>query len=144
MTNCKSKATPLINHTGEVHATTYGYNTPAPGGPLLVAVNPYSDIEGLYTEEMLDKYLAIMPSDGAPEPHVFGMAARAYQKMMASGENQAVVISGESGAGKTETAKLLLQFLAVAASGTSSQQDDSRGALQRAVMGSNPIMESFG
>ena len=112
-------------------------------GPLLVAVNPYSDIEGLYSDEVLEQHLALMPADGT-EPHVYGMAARAYQKMMASGNNQAVVISGESGAGKTETAKFLLQYLAAAASGTSHNSEDGRGSLQRAVMGSNPIMESFG
>jgi myosin heavy subunit len=112
-------------------------------GPLLVAVNPYTEIEGLYSSEQLEKFLTIMPAE-TPEPHVFGMAARAYQKMMATGDNQAVVISGESGAGKTETAKLLLQYLAAAASGTSAGSTDERGALQNAVMATNPVMESFG
>ena len=87
-------------------------------GPLLVAVNPYADVEGLYSTEKLDEHLVLMPSE-EPPPHVYGMAARAYQKMMATGGNQAVVISGESGAGKTESAKFLLTYLAAAASGTS-------------------------
>ena len=112
-------------------------------GPLLVAVNPYSEVEGLYSTDQLEKFLTIMPAE-TPEPHVYGMAARAYQKMMASGGNQAVVISGESGAGKTETAKFLLTYLAAAASGTSAESNDARGALQRAVMATNPIMESYG
>ena len=112
-------------------------------GPLLVAVNPYCEIDGMYSTEVLEKFLAVMPAE-TPEPHVYGMAARAYQKMMANGSNQSVVISGESGAGKTETAKLLLTYLAAAASGTSAGSADSRGALQGAVMATNPIMESYG
>ena len=112
-------------------------------GPLLVAVNPYCEIDGMYSTEVLEKFLAVMPAE-TPEPHVYGMAARAYQKMMANGSNQSVVISGESGAGKTETAKLLLTYLAAAASVTSAGSADSRGALQGAVMATNPIMESYG
>ena len=112
-------------------------------GPLLVAINPYCEVEGLYSNEVLEEHLTIMPTD-TPQPHVYGMAARAYQKMMATGDNQAVVISGESGAGKTESAKFLLTYLAAAASGTSAETSDARGALQRAVMATNPIMESYG
>ena len=113
-------------------------------GPLLVAINPYRMIDGLYSTDVLEKHLVLMPSE-KPDPHVFGMAARAYQQMMASGSNQAVVISGESGAGKTETAKFLLNFLARAAAGNSAAgAEDERSSLQRRVMGTNPIMESFG
>ena len=65
------------------------------------------------------------------------MAARAYSKMMANGTGQSIVITGESGAGKTETAKFILQYLAYASS-------SSTGDLQERVMGANPILESFG
>ena len=65
------------------------------------------------------------------------MAARAYTKMMAQGVDQAIVITGESGAGKTETAKFLLAYLTHVASSSSS-------TLQERVVGANPIMESFG
>eukprot|EP00966_Prymnesium_polylepis_P152084 3513226-Prymnesium_polylepis.1 len=75
-------------------------------------------------------------------PHVYEMASRVYTRMMASGQHQAVVISGESGAGKTETAKLLLQFFAHAASAGSPESD--QGTLRTRVMGTNPIMESLG
>ena len=45
-------------------------------GPLLVAVNPYCEVEGLYSDEMLEQHLVLMPTE-TPDPHVYGMAARA-------------------------------------------------------------------
>ena len=111
-------------------------------GPLLVACNPYQEIEGLYSVEQLEKHLELMPTEPC-EPHVYGMAARAYQKMMETMMNQAVVISGESGAGKTETAKYLLHYFARAATGSATGAE-GKTSLQNRVMGTNPIMESFG
>ena len=105
-------------------------------GPLLVAVNPYKRMPDLYSEERLDEYAQLVPAD-APAPHAYEMAARAYTKMMAQGVDQAIVITGESGAGKTETAKFLLAYLTHVASSSSS-------TLQERVVGANPIMESFG
>ena len=113
-------------------------------GPLLVAVNPYQVLESIYSDEELERHLALMPSE-TPEPHVWSMGARAYQRMMATGVNQAVVISGESGAGKTESAKLLLQYLAhAAASSSAAQEGGGPPSLQQRVMGTNPVMESYG
>ncbi|KAL1527781.1 hypothetical protein AB1Y20_009166 [Prymnesium parvum] len=110
-------------------------------GPLLVAVNPYRQMDELYSHEQIEHYMELLPS--SPHlPHVFEMAARVYRRMMASGRHQAVVISGESGAGKTETAKLLLQYFAFAASAGS--PDSEQGTLRTKVMGTNPIMESLG
>ena len=112
-------------------------------GPLLVAINPYERVDGLYAEEVLEQHLQLMVSD-SQDPHVYGMAARAYQRMMATGQNQAIVISGESGAGKTETAKFLLTYLARAAVGHISAIGEPNTSLHTRVMGTNPIMESFG
>ena len=85
-------------------------------GPLLVAVNPYRELPALYTAGSLDQHAQLLPSDGEPPPHAFAMAARAHARLMQEGRDQAIVISGESGAGKTETAKFLLQYLARVAS----------------------------
>ena len=110
-------------------------------GPLLIAVNPYEDMDELYSQEQLVHYMELLPA--APRmPHVFETASRVYTKMMASGMNQAVVISGESGAGKTETAKLLLQYFAYAASAAGAEAE--QGTLRTRVLGTNPITESLG
>ena len=145
-------------------------------GPLLVAVNPYRELPALYTAGSLDQHAQLLPSDGEPPPHAFAMAARAHARLMQEGRDQAIVISGESGAGKTETAKFLLQYLARVASAGEETLQVARVAaaaaaaataataattstslhhlchflhlhllhLQARVMGSNPIMESFG
>ena len=105
-------------------------------GPLLVAVNPYCTLEGLYDQAVLEEHMQLVP-DAARQPHVFEMAARVYGQLMATGQDQAVIISGESGAGKTENAKLLLRFFAEAAC-------SAGDGLHHRVMGTNPIMESFG
>jgi myosin heavy subunit len=76
---------------------------------ILVAVNPFKMLS-IYTPEVLEKY-----KEGGwrnQPPHVYTIADQAYSSMLSENSNQAVVISGESGAGKTETMKLVLQFLA--------------------------------
>ena len=78
-------------------------------GAILVAVNPFALLP-IYTPEWLDKYKA-NGSRGQP-PHVYGIADDAYRTMMQDGKNHSIVISGESGAGKTETMKLALQYIA--------------------------------
>ena len=70
-------------------------------------------------------------------PHVFAIAESAYYNMKAYHDNQCVIISGESGSGKTESAKILLRYLAEVS--TSSESD-----LHKRVLQTNPIMESFG
>jgi myosin-7 len=79
-------------------------------GSILVAVNPYKLVEGLYTAETIESYKG--NKIGEMPPHVFAISDNAYYFMRRDKRNQCCVISGESGAGKTETTKLLLQFLA--------------------------------
>ena len=79
-------------------------------------------------------------------PHIFAVSDNAYRNLMSEFKDQAVVISGESGAGKTETMKLVLQFLADVsgraqkASATGEKQE----SLEQQVLKSNPVMEAFG
>ncbi|KAK3300183.1 P-loop containing nucleoside triphosphate hydrolase protein [Chaetomium fimeti] len=107
-------------------------------GHVLVSVNPFRDL-GIYTDQVLDSYRGKnrleMP------PHVFAIAESAYYNMKAYKENQCVIISGESGAGKTEAAKRIMQYIANVSGG------GETGDIQQIkdmVLATNPLLESFG
>jgi myosin heavy subunit len=73
-------------------------------------------------------------------PHVFAIAESAYYNMNAYKENQCVIISGESGAGKTEAAKRLMQYIANVSGGSNSSIQE----IKDMVLATNPLLESFG
>ena len=77
-------------------------------GNILIAVNPFQRLP-LYGEDILFDYIG--KSIGVMPPHVYAIADLALRKMKTSGIGQAIIISGESGAGKTETAKVALEYL---------------------------------
>jgi len=106
-------------------------------GPILIAVNPFKSLP-LYTDELLDAYraaglklaarlegVAHLDEDPLP-PHIYAVADTAYRSMMVPlsqqtfSPNQSILVSGESGAGKTESTKFIMQYLAVISSGTKS------------------------
>lgn len=93
---------------------------------------------GIYTEETLQKYRGKNRLE--VPPHVFGIAEGAYYNMNAYHENQCVIISGESGAGKTEAAKRIMQYIAAVSGG----QDSSIQEIKDMVLATNPLLESFG
>jgi myosin-1 len=72
-------------------------------------------------------------------PHIFALAEAAYRGLTQDGESQCVIISGESGAGKTEAAKLIMQYIA-AVSGSSSGVE----RVKKIILESNPLLEAFG
>ena len=82
---------------------------------ILIACNPFKKLN-IYSEERMAEYSG--KSLGLMEPHVFAVADRAYRNMKFYKTSQAVIISGESGSGKTETAKIVMSFLAWAGGGT--------------------------
>ena len=100
------------------------------------AVNPYRRLT-LYTPELLEAYRNSLQPQAELPPHVYAVAASAYLGMIQNSSSQSVIISGESGAGKTETAKILLQYLAAVSS-------TAGGDLHKRVLQTNPIMENFG
>lgn len=106
-------------------------------GHVLVSVNPFRDL-GIYTDEVLESYKGKnrleMP------PHVFAIAESAYYNMKAYKENQCVIISGESGAGKTEAAKRIMQYIANVSGG----EDGDIKQIKDMVLATNPLLESFG
>ena len=93
---------------------------------------------GIYTDKVLDSYRGKnrleMP------PHVFAVAESAYYNMKGYKENQCVIISGESGAGKTEAAKRIMQYIANVSGGSDSSIQETKDM----VLATNPLLESFG
>jgi myosin I len=106
-------------------------------GHVLVSVNPFRDL-GIYTDAVLESYKGKnrleMP------PHVFAIAESAYYNMKAYKDNQCVIISGESGAGKTEAAKRIMQYVASVSGGESGDIKQ----IKDMVLATNPLLESFG
>ncbi|KAH8835554.1 myosin-1 [Flagelloscypha sp. PMI_526] len=106
-------------------------------GGVLISVNPFRDL-GIYTEEVLDRYRGKNRLE--VPPHVFSIAESAYYNMNAYHENQCVIISGESGAGKTEAAKRIMQYVAAVSGGDNSSIQE----IKDMVLATNPLLESFG
>ena len=147
-------------------------------GDIVIAVNPYQWIDGLYSEERMahyaDKLVWDVPSGDVDakslvEPHVYETSSLAYHDMCVHGLDQSILVSGESGAGKTETVKILMNQLAsfqtsghVDAGFHSDDEDGEEGGgasgkkLNRKqtsfrtspivdrVLDSNPLLEAFG
>ncbi|KAF4520317.1 hypothetical protein B566_EDAN004377 [Ephemera danica] len=103
-------------------------------GDILVAVNPFADF-GLYSDAEQRRYRGQARSENPP--HIFAVADAAYQALLHQRQNQAIVISGESGAGKTESANLLLKQLVFLGKAPNRN-------LEERILQVNPIMEAFG
>ncbi|XP_028779865.1 myosin-2 isoform X2 [Neltuma alba] len=100
-------------------------------GPVLIALNPFKEIQ-IYGND----YISAYRQKTTDSPHVFAMADVAFNEMMRDEVNQSIIISGESGSGKTETAKFAMKYLA-ALSGSSC-------GVEKEVLQTNCILEAFG
>ncbi|BBN18619.1 myosin V [Marchantia polymorpha subsp. ruderalis] len=107
-------------------------------GNILIAVNPFAKLPHLYDNHMMEQYR------GAPlgelSPHVFAVADSSYRAMINEKRSQSILVSGESGAGKTETTKLIMQYLAYMGGRANT---DGR-TVEQQVLESNPLLEAFG
>ncbi|XP_010522441.1 PREDICTED: myosin-7 [Tarenaya hassleriana] len=107
-------------------------------GNILIAVNPFKRLPHLYDNEVMKKYKGA--TFGELNPHPFAVADSAYRKMINEGVSQAILVSGESGAGKTESTKMLMRYLAYMGG-----RDASEGrSVEQQVLESNPVLEAFG
>ncbi|XP_042377972.1 myosin-6-like isoform X1 [Zingiber officinale] len=107
-------------------------------GNILIAMNPFQRLPHLYSTHMMEQYKGA--DFGELAPHPFAIADAAYRRMMIDGISQAILVSGESGAGKTESTKMLMRFLAHMGGKVAT---DARSVEQQ-ILESNPVLEAFG
>ncbi|KAG7397110.1 hypothetical protein PHYBOEH_001261 [Phytophthora boehmeriae] len=114
-------------------------------GKIVVAVNPYQWIKTLYSEELRDLYTE-KPWDEMP-PHVYATSAEAFHHMKQHRIPQSILVSGESGAGKTETVKIMMEHLASISMGMAKRLQPAESGetiVVEKVLKSNPLLEAFG
>uniref|UniRef100_A0A1A9X3S5 Myosin motor domain-containing protein n=1 Tax=Glossina brevipalpis TaxID=37001 RepID=A0A1A9X3S5_9MUSC len=104
-------------------------------GIILVAINPYADLP-LYGPSIIRAYRG--RAMGELEPHIFALAEDAYARLERERCNLSIIVSGESGAGKTVSAKYAMRYFAAVGGSESETQ------VERKVLASSPIMEAFG
>ncbi|XP_040983756.1 unconventional myosin-Vb-like [Aquila chrysaetos chrysaetos] len=104
-------------------------------GVILVAINPYKPLP-IYEEEVIYAYSG--HEIGDMDPHIFALAEEAYKQMVRFGKNQSLIISGESGAGKTASAKYAMRYFTTVGGCLC----DS--SMEEKVLASSPLMEAFG
>ncbi|KAI9746521.1 MAG: Myosin type-2 heavy chain 1 [Claussenomyces sp. TS43310] len=116
-------------------------------GIVLIATNPFARVDSLYVPGMVQVYAGKQRATQAP--HLFAIAEEAFADMLRSGRNQTIVVSGESGAGKTVSAKYIMRYFATRESPDQPGKRTKRGAdamseTEEQILATNPIMEAFG
>lgn len=153
----------VLNDGAMLHAISRRFLAHSPheqiytrAGGLLVAVNPFRVIEPLYNRRTMEKYAVatrdLVPGDASGlHPHLYEVAGTAFSSLRRYGTPNAIVVSGESGAGKTESVKKILQFLTTAADmhiaqpvGSQGTEVSSGAELCEQLVESGPLLEAFG
>ncbi len=104
-------------------------------GPILVAMNPWTEVN-LYSQEILHSYRR-KKIDAIP-PHVFGISEAAFANLQENRRDQTILVSGDSGSGKTESTKFMMQYLAAVAHHSHTTHTEKQ------VLQCNPVLEAFG
>lgn len=122
-------------------------------GDIIIAVNPFQWFTDIYTEKVRNRYSRILVWDndgeagGDPreqvEPHVYETSSLSYTGLAFEGKDQSILVSGESGAGKTETVKIAMNHIASCQQGPNAGTMATSPILERVVR-SNPLLEAFG
>ncbi|OQV26087.1 Unconventional myosin-Vb [Hypsibius exemplaris] len=105
-------------------------------GIVLVAINPYQEMN-IYDNGTMETYRGC--AMGELDPHIFAIAEEAFTKMEREDRDQSIIVSGESGAGKTVSAKYVMRYVAEAKGSTTNEHN-----VEKRVLATNPIMEAIG
>merc|ERR550519_3243485 len=108
-------------------------------GLFCIVVNPYKRYP-IYTSTVVKMYLGKRRNE--VPPHLWAITETAYRNMLQNGKNQSMLITGESGAGKTENTKKVIAYLAMVA--TSGKKSEKKVSLEDQIVATNPILESYG
>ena len=108
-------------------------------GLFCIAINPYKRFP-IYTLRTMEIYTGRRRNECPP--HIFAIAEGAYQGMMNSGMNQSILITGESGAGKTENTKKVISYFATICS--SGKKKEGEASLEDKIVQTNPVLEAWG
>lgn len=148
MLNIRSHITQaaILYNLKDRHAKGFPYTRT---GDIIIAVNPFQWFTELYTEKVRNRYARILVwenSEGDPrtqvDPHVYETSALSYSGLAFGDRDQSILVSGESGAGKTETVKICMNHIASCQQGPGAKSEMSP-VVQR-VLDSNPLLEAFG
>lgn len=141
-----------LNEPAVLHAIKVRYsqlNIYTYSGIVLIATNPFQRVDQLYSSDIIQAYSG--KRRGELDPHLFAIAEDAYRCMKQDKKNQTIVVSGESGAGKTVSAKYIMRYFASVEEITNSE--NSLGGhetkvemsdTEKQILATNPIMEAFG
>lgn len=140
-----------LNEPAVLHAIRMRYgqlNIYTYSGIVLIATNPFQRIDSLYTPDIIQAYSG--KRRGELEPHLFAIAEDAYRCMLRDSGNQTIVVSGESGAGKTVSAKYIMRYFATVEDPmrprkrTNFNSAEAMSKTEEQILATNPIMEAFG
>lgn len=113
-------------------------------GNILIAVNPYQQLP-LYTPTIMYDYINSSPKDRSNQPpHIYQIAHNAYNALIEHQQSQSIVISGESGAGKTESTKHCLQYIIEINSQNIANKQSSIQGIESQIIQTNNVLEAFG
>uniref|UniRef100_A0A671TJU8 Myosin, heavy chain 10, non-muscle n=1 Tax=Sparus aurata TaxID=8175 RepID=A0A671TJU8_SPAAU len=135
---CLNEASVLYNLKDRYYSgLIYTYS-----GLFCVVINPYKNLP-IYSDNIIEMYRGKKRHE--MPPHIYAISESAYRCMLQDREDQSILCTGESGAGKTENTKKVIQYLAHVASSHKGRKDHNiPGELERQLLQANPILESFG
>lgn len=139
-----------LNEPAVLHAIKVRYsqlNIYTYSGIVLIATNPFQRVDQMYSPDIIQAYSG--KRRGELEPHLFAIAEDAYRCMKEDSKDQTIVVSGESGAGKTVSAKYIMRYFASVEEITNSENFHNSSKIEMSeveqqILATNPIIEAFG